>query len=53
MFLYCRNPLKDLIVFESGLSCHVEAIQEVMRALHEEQAIFYKPVLAVIKGGKA
>lgn len=50
MFIYCRNPLKDLILFESGLSCHVE---EVMKALHEEQAIFYKPVLAVIKGGKA
>lgn len=37
----------------SNVECHESAIKEVMHHLHMSKESYYKPILAVIKGGKA
>lgn len=40
-------------IFVQDAEDYVDAIQEVMHSLHRNMESFYKPVLAVINGGKA
>ncbi len=47
------NAKKLHQIFVQDAEDHVDAIQEVMHSLHRNMESFYKPVLAVINGGKA
>lgn len=39
-------------IFVEDAEDHIDAIQEVMHSLYRNMDAFYKPVLAVISGGK-